>query len=485
MVYPPGQTLTVRDGGLALISTATALPLIMGYASGGTANTLYVTTDPQSCKDTLGHGAAVELALPVISQAGGALVLATATTVAGSNSTMTPTRIGTSTGTIATTGTAFRSTRNVVTVTVTGTLGTGKFTYSLDGGYTTSPQITIPSGGTYNPPGSGLTWTFTPGAGATFFQAGDVFNGTSTAAMYNTTDLGAAYTAFSAQIGSRKIEQVFFAGAPASASAGATLAASMATFRATAQSQHQFTTLVMDSSGPDSAANCLTNFANTFSDIMTCACFGEADVVSLDPIQGFGIPRIPAAQVVAERAAGAEISENLGRALSGALRGVVAITKDEYLNTAFSADDKMTTLRTDPDLGAGFYITSGYCKSPSGSDFAYYDYARTLNRGLKTIVPIQATWKNRKVRTLTDGSGSIDPRDAQPLADSVRSALKSTLETPTKDGLPAHVSGQQYDINLTNNVQQSRTLQTTYAQVPNPPIETVTTVVGFATKVTA
>jgi hypothetical protein len=243
--------------------------------------------------------------------------------------------------------------------------------------------------------------------------------------------------------------------------------------------------MVMDSSGSDTAANCLTNFSSTFSDPRVCACFGEADVVSLDPIQGLGTPRISAAQVVAERAAGAEISENLGRALSGALRGVVAITKDEYLNTAFSADDKITTLRTDPDLGGGFYITSGYLKSQSGSDFMYYDYGRTLDIGCKTIVPIQATWKNRKVRTLTDGTGRIDPLDAQPLADSVRSALRSTLVTPTKDGLPSQISGQQYDIDLTNNVQSSRTLRTTYAQVPNPPVETVATVVGFATKVTA
>lgn len=485
MVYPPGQTLTVRDGGLALISTQTSLPLIIGYASGGTANTLYVTTDPQSCKDTLGHGAAVELALPVIAQAGGALVLATATTVAAVNGSLTPARTSTSTGTIAATGAALRSYRASIVITTTGTVATGKFKYSLDGGYTYSPTITIPGGGTYSPPGSGITWTFTPGAGPVFFEAGDTFTGTNTAAFYNVTDLGNAYTAFTAQIGIRKIDQVYFAGSPASATAGATLAASVATFGTTLQSQHQFTRIVMDSSGSDTGANCLTNFSSTFSDSRVCACFGEADVVSLDPIQGFGVPRIPASQVVAERAAGAEISENLGRALSGALRGVRAITKDEYLNTVFSADDKITTLRTDPDLGAGFYITSGYLKSASGSDFMYYDYGRSLDRGCKIIVPIQATWKNRKVRTLTDGTGAIDPRDAQPLADSVRSALKSGLETPTKDGLPSHVSGQQYDINLTNNVQQTRTLQTTYAQVPNPPIETVATVVGFATKVTA
>jgi hypothetical protein len=485
MVYPPGQTLTVRDGGLNLVSTQTSLPLIIGMTSLGASNTLYVTTDPQSLKDTLGHGAAVELALPVINQAGGALVLKTATTVSSSNSSMTAARISTSTGTLATTGTAFRDQRNLVTITTTGTVAVGKFTYSLDGGYTTSPVITIPSGGTYSPPGSGVTFTFTPGGGPLFFEAGDTFTGTSTAAFYNTTDLGTAYTAFASQIGSRKIDQVFFAGKPASASAGATLAASVATFGTTLQSQHQFVRMVMDSSGTDTAANCLSAFVAVFSDARVCACFGEADVVSLDPIQGFGVPRISAAQVVAERAAGAEISENLGRALSGALRGVRAITKDEYLSTAFGADDKMTTLRTDPDLGPGFYITSGYLKSASGSDFQYYDYGRTLDIGCKTIVPIQATWKNRKVRTLTDGTGAINPLDAQYLADGVRSALRSTLVTPTKDGLPSQISGQQYDIDLTNNVQSTRTLRSTYAQVPNPPVETVAMVVGFATKVTA
>lgn len=485
MVYPPGQTLTVRDGGLNLVSTQTSLPLIIGYTSLGVANTLYVSTDPQSQKDTLGHGAAVELGLPTINQAGGALILSTATTVAAINGTLTPARFGTSTGTLAGTGAAYRDYRITITITTTGTVAIGKFTYSLDGGYTTSPTITIPSGGTFSPPGSGVTWTFTPGAGAVFFQAGDVFTGTATAPFYNVTDLGAAYTAILAQIGSRKIDQVFFAGKPASATAGATLAAAVATFGTTLQSSHQFVRMVMDSSGTDTAANCLTNFSATFSDPRVCACFGEADVVSLDPVQGLGVPRISAAQVVAERAAGAEISENLGRALSGALRGVRAITKDEYLATAFGADDKMTTLRTDPDLGPGFYITSGYLKSASGSDFAYYDYGRTLDIGCKTIVPIQATWKNRKVRTLTDGTGAINPLDAQPMADSVRSALRSALVTPTKDGLPSQVSGQQYDINPTNNVQSTRTLQSTYAQVPNPPVETVATIVGFATKVTA
>lgn len=477
MTYPPKQTTTVRDGGVGLVSTATALPLVIGVTAGGVTDTLYPYRDPNQLMDTHLGGPAVEMALPVIQQAGGCLLLKTGSSTAASNSAVTKTAFSTSTGTVTVAGSARLAYRVTVRIRATGALGAAKFDYTLDGGYTPSDVLTVPSGGTYAIPNTGLTLTFVPGAGPIIFESGDSHTFTSTPAHYTTTDLASAITAIFSQLGARRIRQVYFAGKCASASAAATMAAAAATHLDTFASKDHFARGLIDA-GADTASNVLSSFSS-FTDDRLGVVYGDADVVSLRPVAGGGVPRIPALNCVAERCAGKQLSENAGRKMSGALRGVRAITHDENVLGSFSEADRITTLRTWTGEG-GFYITNGFIKCAPGSDFIYYDWGQTIDEICETIVDAQNKWILAKLRALTDGTGNLEPLDAERIEGAVRGELKARLLDPTNiEGFKGHVSGLAYAVDRSNDFLGTRIFNSASAAVPLSPVEGINTAIGF------
>lgn len=486
MSYPASQTITVRDGGIGLSVGGTVYPLVIGASSAGTASTLYFSTNQNSLRDTLGNGKAVEQGLVQIARKGGVLVLKTATSTAGVAGAVTKTAVGTSTGTVTVAGAAYDDYQVRVRVKGTGTVGTGRFDYSLDQlgtSPTYSEELTIPAGGTYAITGTNLTLTFVPGAGAVFFESGDYHVFACTAPQYTTADLATAITALLAALGTYVIEQVYLTGRSASAAAGATMAAAVATHMSSLAGRKRWARAMMDV-GNDTSANVISSFAS-FADSRVALAFGQADVPTLNPRAGYGSPRQSAAFVLSERASSADLSENLGRQASGALR-VSAITNDEGVSQAFIESHKINTLCTHDSGAGGFYATNGYLKSASGSDFLYWDWGAVVDRACRVVYDVQQTWLLKKVRVLKDGTGRIDPRDAVRLEAAVRGALKSALLDPvTIEGFPGHVSGLEYVVDLTNNVLTTRQVLSVLRLVPLPPIESLATEIGFTGSIAA
>ena len=477
MVYVPKQTLTVRDGGVGIVSTATALPLVIGVTNGGVANTLYQYTDPNAMLDLHLGGPAVELAMPVIRFGGGCLLLKTASSTAATNSAISKVAAGASTGTVTVSGSGRLAYRARVRIRGTGTLGTAKFDYSLDNEFSYSEIYTVPAGGTFAIPGTGLTLTFVPGAGAVFFLEGDAHTFTSTPAHYTTADLGTAITALLAQMGQRRIRKVYFSGKNSSATAAATMAAAAASHMAILSTRDSFARGLIDG-GDDTTTNWRTSFA-AFSDLRLGVVYGDADITSLLNVAGNGTPRVPAVNVVAERASVAGLSENLGRYMSGPLRGVRGISHDEGTNQQFTEAEKVTTLRTYPS-GGGFYITNGFLKSPPGSDFLYWDWGVTVDEICETIVDKQEPWTLAKLKAKTDGTGHIDELSAVRIETMVRAALKERLLDPINtEGERGHVSGLSYAVDRTNDFLASRVFRSSCAAVPLSPVEGIETTVGL------
>lgn len=485
--YPPGQSFTVNENGIGITSQQTALPLVVGVTSGGTAATLYQYSNAQALRDAQGYGPAVEMAAPIADR-GGVLLLVTGKSTAGTSGSVTPTRVGTSTGTITLTGAPYNHHNVRVVITKTGTLGAGKFRYYLDASslltsdqWTPSEEYTIPAGGTFLIPHTNVTATFVPGAGTTYYELGDVHTWEDTAPHYTTTDLGTAVTALLAQIGTRGIRKVFFAGKNATASAAATMAAAIATHMATLSLRFHFARALMDG-GKDTAANWLTAFAS-FADSRVGVVFGDCAITSLNAFAGWGTPHLPLVNAIAERAAIADLSENLGRKASGALRGVVAISDDEGKTAQFSESDKVNTARSWQGE-AGFYSTNGFLKSPAGSDFKYWDWGVTIDEGCTITHLAQRRWLLSKLRVKTDGTGNIDARDAARVNNMVRADLKSGLLDPVNvEGQKGHVSGFSYAVDETTNFLSTQGVTSAFGAVPLPPIEKFTTTAGFTRSV--
>jgi len=486
MTYLPGQTIAVRDGGIGLVSNGAVYPVVVGHCSGGVVNTLYLSNNPNSLRDLLGQGQAVELALPMITALGGVLVLKTATSTAGAAGSVTKTAIGTSTGTITVAGAAYDSFQVKVRIKATGALGVARFDYSLDqlgAAPTFSEEITVPSGGTYVIPSTNLTLTFVPGGGPTIFENGDYHTFACTAPQYTTADLATAFDAFLLALGSNDVQQVHFTGRSASGAAAATMAAAVATQMGRLEARHRWARAMMDG-GNDTGANVKTAFAS-FSNARVAVCFGTADVPTLNPHAGWGTPRFTAAFVFSERAANADLSENLGRVASGGVR-CSAITNDENTNQQFLEADKINTLRT-LDGETGFFCTNGYLKSASGSDFIYWDWGRVIDRTCRVVYETLQPWLLRKVRSLVDGTGKLDPRDAVRIKTALDDKIAAALKGPTVEGVPDmdHVSGFKTTVDLTNNVLTTRQIKVTVQLVPTVPIENAATDIGFTGSIVA
>lgn len=487
MTYPASQTINVRDGGIGLPSSGAIYPLVVGTCSGGTANTLYFSTNPNSLSDLLGQGPGVELGLPMINARGGVLLLKPAASTAGAAGAVTKVAQSTSTGTITVAGAPYDAYQFKARIKSTGALGVARFDFSLDAlgaSPSFSDEITVPSGGTYAIPNTNLTLTFVPGGGPILFENGDTHSFACTAPQYTTADLATAIAALLQALGSYIIEDVYFTGRSASAAAGATMAAAIATHMSSLEARRRWARAMMDV-GADTSANVITSFGS-FAANRVAVAYGQADIVSLNPNapQGWSVPRQSAAFALSERAAGADLSENLGRTSSGLLR-VSAILNDEGSNQQFIESHKINTLRT-YDGENGFFSTNGYLKSGSGSDFLYWDWGRVIDRLCRVVYSAQQRWMLRKVRTLLDGTGAIDPRDARRIETMVRTDLKDEiLDAITVEGFASHVSGLEYVVDLTANALKTRNLKSTLRAIPLPPIEGFTTDIGFTTSLAA
>ena len=106
----PSQTITIKDPGLGLIDIAPSTPLLMGISSAGTATELVSVQSPTDAVAAFGQGPLVEDACRVLSEAGGPVLMCRLNgSVAGTNSSVTATPIGSGTGTITLSGAPYDS----------------------------------------------------------------------------------------------------------------------------------------------------------------------------------------------------------------------------------------------------------------------------------------------------------------------------------------------------------------------------------------
>jgi hypothetical protein len=486
MTYPAAFSTSILDGQLGLPAQPLEIPLVVGVSSLGTNATVYYETNPNTVLTDLGYGPMPETAMRVVEQTGAVLCLKLQGSVAAVNSSVTATRVGTSTSTVTVSGAALRDYRAKVVITVTtAALGSGKFKYTLDNGNTYSEEITIPSGGTYTVPNSGLTLTFA--VSASTFDAGDSHAFTSTCAHWNTTNLSSGLTALLASpllIG-KKIRKVYFTGIPDLAATAATNAAGVASFMSSLQAADHFARALMDCGSLDSTTNVLANYVAAFSDRRVAGCYGRCEMTSKQPIPGFGLPFVSIVQAVALRASQAEISENLGRVKSGPITGVKSTTlsQDEGLTPAFSADNKIITLRSHRNIPGGAYVTFGFLKSPVGSDFKAWDYGITIDSACTVIKAAADAWLLDKLRALTDGSGNLHPVDAAKVRQSIEGPVGSIMRGPTVSGLPSHVSAQQVIVETNYDFLSGGDIRITYKATPTVAVEGGTITLGLVRQI--
>ncbi len=443
----PGQSFTIDEFGTGVVTPSTSRPLYMGYSSLGTSghpNTLVTYSRVPDLIAGEGQGPAVEDAAFTLANVGGSVVfMPTACSVAGAAGSVTASGGG---PTVSLAGTPNDDYQGKIRVRLGGALGVGKFDYTLDNGKTFSEVQTIPSGGTFAIPNTGITVTFAAGT----YVLNETYSWTSVAPMWNATNLGTAFTA----LGLLPAPDWDFAvgsGAHATAAAGATQFAAMQTQLAMLQSTYFRHKGGMVDVGNDTAANIITSHASQVG-VRVLPSYGGVVLPSAKPFPGWSMPLRRNVGVFGYLGARSLISTDLKRVRSGPIPGVDSITHDGFLQDAGLNDLKISTLRTYPNV-TGFFPTNGWLKSQAGSDFRYWPHRRVMDTACNYVYGKQAQFIGEGLTVLNDGTGRIDPGDAAGFELEVNEGLRALLLQPVRvNGKKGHVTSVTYAIDRTNNV---------------------------------
>jgi hypothetical protein len=461
MANLPGVTINVQDGNLGVLpALGEGVHVKIGVASQGPVNEVVAVSDTKRAKEIFKSGPLLEAIGVAIAQGAGAIyAVRVNASVAGTVSSVT--KAGSGTGTLTVTGNPLDAYEVVVRITRAGGLGAAAFVYSLDGGDTYSPEIAVPSGGTYVLPGTGLTLAFAPGSGQ--FQAGDEYRFTTTAPGYSLTDLNAAIGALFAQAQLR-YQFIHIVGA-----ATPTVAAAVDARMGEAASQHRYIWAILDAE--DKSDNQLRSDWASFASTRVGVGAGYAEIAS--PITG-RVHRRPISWLWAGRRAARPAQEDVGRVASGPLVGVVKLHRDEYVTPGLD-EARFTTARTYPAY-AGYFLTQGRIMAPPGSDFELDQYRSVMDLACTVAYQAGLRFVNESIQ-VDPATGGIADRDAKKVEAYIRGMLATALKGKVSEdgGQPAV----RVTVDRTENILSSRRLPVSIAVIPLGYAKFISVEIGF------
>lgn len=451
----PEANLSIRDGGLGLVESADEVKTQakIGTCSSGTANTLYTFNDPQTVRDTLGSGPLTEALCHVLERAGGPVYgVKSPSSTAGAASSVTATQTGTAT--LAVTGASLDA-YNVKVVILTGgatvAAGAATFKYTLDGGTTYSPEISLGTSGVYAIPNTGLTLTWTYVSG-TAFVAADYFVFTASAPSSTLSEMQAAADVI-IQDNTVNPFLIHYVGAAATVSAAATMATAVESKMQTAESTYFRYFRALVECPDDTDANikaAFVSYAGTRTLIAAGSCYLTSQV------SGVAYKR-NAAWPASAQAGRFEPHEDLGKVRNGPLRGVVSLVRDEFKTAGLDAA-KFLTLRTYQGK-RGFFVTNGRIMATAGSDFQYLQYGRVVDVACRTLRAAQLEYLNDD--TFVDEATGLILESA---AVRIEQDLERQLRTVTTE--PGRASSVSVRVDRTVNIISTGQLLVEYRIVP-------------------
>jgi hypothetical protein len=458
----PGVSINVQDGNLGVLpALGEGVHVKIGVAQQGPVNQVQAITSTKQAKEVFGGGPLPEAIAVAIAQGAGLVYAVRANaSVAGTIGTVQKT--GTGTGNLSAAGSPNDAYEVVVKITRAGNRGTAAFVYSLDGD-TYSPEIAVPSGGTYALPGTGITLTFTNGASGTSFEVGDTYTFTTTAPAYSLADLNAAIDALFAQAQLR-YQFVHVVGA-----ATPTVAAAVDARMGEAAQAHRYIWAMLEAQ--DLSDNDLRTAWASFASVRVGVGVGYAEVAS--PLTG-RVHRRPIAWLWAGRRAARPAQEDVGRVASGPLVGVVKLHRDEYVTPGLD-EARFTTARTYPAY-AGHFLTQGRIMAPPGSDFELDQYRSVMDLACTVAYQAGLRFVNESIQ-VDPATGGIADRDAKKVEAYIRGMLTTALKGKVSEdgGQPAV----RVTVDRTENILSSRRLPVEIAIVPLGYAKYISATIGF------
>lgn len=419
-----------------------ALCCVIGGASTGPLQQLNVDSRVSSIVSTNGLGPMPELAAQVAAEGKTVCYLRIPST-AGANSAVAHTGTGAS---MTVSGSAFDAYQVIVRVDVGGTVGTNgiKLSYSLNGGYSWQPQVSLGASDVFTIPNTGLTIDFA-NAPATLV-AGEMYTFTSAAPDIDAADITTAFQKI--KLSNLAIDSIFLT--------GAAIAADLQAFDAGIKMLKAFgkncwgaaevrmpvlafgsTPAETDAAYRDSISAAL---ANVTTDHFAVAAFAGRTASAItgvvqrrSPLYGsindLTVANISAsAAAIAGNAANAVLTDDLGN----------TIEHDEFLSGE-TLSDRFLVYRTWPGQ-SGVYLTQTQLLSTPASSFQLIQHRRIVNRAEDIANAYMAQQVHQPLAAKPDGT--ITVADAKRLDQGLTAALNA--------GLKGHASNVVYKCDRTS-----------------------------------
>lgn len=454
----PEVSLTIVDPNLGIVPESTDdISAAIGLCSGGATGQVYSFGDKQLVKSTLGQGPLVEYACHLLDVAGGpVLCVKQGQATAGAAGAVTKNGTGPE---VTVAGAAYDAYSAVVKITGGGVRGTATFRYSLDGGTTFSPDIVVPSGGSYPVPDSGLTLSFAAGT----YVLDDTYTFACTAPAGDATTLAAALDTLLAD--PREWRFVKVVGQAADASGSATLAATLKTKMDAAATAYRYARAFMDAADATDA-NLITGFA-AFESGRVVVGAGMEELLS--SVSGRYHSR-PIGWSGAARAAKVPVHEDLGQVSSGSLQGVRSLARDERNTPGLDAQRFMTARSF---LGLpGFYITAGRTMAAQTSDYQRIQNGFVMDKACRAARSALLRYLNSSVRVDRE-TGYILEADAQAIEAEVQAMIEASVIAS------GNASAVEVKVSRTENILSTGTLRVAISVTPLGYMHSIATEIGL------
>jgi hypothetical protein len=493
----PGTTAVILDGGLGVSSPAVSTPCIIGIAETGPANTPTLIGNQRQLRDIFGNqGPLTDCAGLVLGFAGGPVVCVRTTGGIAATYGATAAAAAATAALVSSTGAGADNEINllvatsapkntyslVITIVTGGARAATTFTYSLDGGQTTSPVVAaaaIVALGT-----SGVSLEFEGGTTAPYV-AGATYTGFAFPGAVSSANITSAFNALDAS--SLRWSFYVVAGDARSSTEVNIMLGTLATRVAsnfTTQSRAYRAIASAGGSTFETGATTIAQILTTSDRLLVAA--GAVRSPAPFPVTGRSLPLTPAAHIIAAYAAANLISTDLaqvsGASTIGAILGALpsTITHNEYAAPGGLDAANFSTLRTFPNL-TGAYVTNARLRAAAGSDFQFWQHGRVMDEAFRVADQELTLMLSSILAAKTDGTGQLTELSARSIESRVQRQLDNVIGSNARavgpraiDGTTGHTSDIVFQVSRLNNVISTSTIEYTIAIVPRGYAKTIT-----------
>ena len=406
--------INILDGGIGVVAPSTAgYQAKIGFCSAGTVNKVVKITDPGRIEETFGTGPLAN-ALYDSFAAGARVVYGVRAggDIPGTVGAVTADKTGK--GSIEITGSPLDDYALVVEIEDPGASNEATFKYSLDGSNTFSRKVTVPTGLSYDIPGTGLTIAFTeyPTTPTESFLTGDRYTCSTVAPQASVESVMAAVDIL---LASPYVFEFCHVVGPSDTSVWAALHSKAMT----AESNFRYIHFLAESRGPDESettdqwVNALIAARSSFTSTRVSLCAGRLE---LSDMKTGRIVQRNGAGLYAGRVSTVPVQQSPGKVKDGPLPQAIRICPADMAEEHLAALDEAGYITFRHYIGLnGIYITNGRIASAPDSDFRYVELRRVMDKACAEV---------RKA-ALTFMQAEIDPMQQETLA-----ALEAQLANP-------------------------------------------------------